>query len=110
MAHVESGFNPDAVSPKGACGIMQVMPGTAAIYGVSKRELFDPDTNIRVGLTYMAEMLDLFQDRDLALAAYNCGPGRVVDAGRRIPPIPETLQYVRKVNHVLKHYRNTSRG
>lgn len=110
MAHVESRFDPEVVSPKGACGIMQVMPGTAAIYGVSRKELFDPDVNIRVGLTYMGEMLDMFNNRDLALAAYNCGPQRVIDAGRKVPHIPETIQYVRRVNDVLKQYQNRYSG
>ena len=110
MAHVESGFDPDAVSPKGACGVMQVMPGTGAIYGVSRKELLDPDTNIRVGLTYMAELLRTFKDRNLALAAYNCGPQRVINAGYKVPQIPETIEYVRRVTHVFNRYGRSISG
>jgi len=84
---------------------MQVMPETAALYGVSKGKLFDEDVNIRVGLYYLRRMLDLFRDRDLALAAYNCGPGRVMRAGRRIPDIAETRDYVRRVNDAARQYR-----
>jgi len=104
IAHVESGFNPRAVSPKGACGIMQVMPSTAAIYGVRRHELFNPDVCIQVGLHYFKEMSVLFNREDLALAAYNCGPNKVINAGWRIPNIPETINYVRKVQDAAKRY------
>ena len=104
MAHVESGFDTRAVSHKGACGVMQIMPKTAALYGVSRQELFDEDINIQVGLHYMREMLRLFGNRDLAVAAFNCGPNRVVQAGYRIPRISETRNYVRRVNHAARRY------
>jgi soluble lytic murein transglycosylase-like protein len=104
MAHVESGFNKRAVSPKGACGVMQVMPYTASLYGVTRRELFDEDINIQVGLYYMKEMLARFEDRDLALAAYNCGPNRIMASGYNIPRIPETRNYVRRVNNAARRY------
>ena len=105
MAYVESRFNKQAVSPKGACGIMQVMPATAAMYGVSRQELFDADINIQVGLYYFKEMLRLFKNRNLAVAAYNCGPNRVIAAGYKIPKIRETIDYVRRVNNAAKKYR-----
>ena len=105
MAYVESRFNKQAVSPKGACGIMQVMPKTAALYDVCRQELFDEDINIQVGLYYLKEMLRLFKNRNLAVAAYNCGPNRVIAAGYRVPEIRETIDYVRRVNNAAKKYR-----
>jgi len=105
MAQVESNFNKLAVSGKGACGIMQIMPDTAAVYGVTRKELFDENINIQVGLHYMREMLHLFNDRNLALAAYNCGPNRVIKAGRQIPMIRETRDYVRRVNRAVQKFK-----
>ncbi|TFZ05782.1 lytic transglycosylase domain-containing protein [Ramlibacter henchirensis] len=101
----ESGFDAAAVSPKGAIGLMQVMPATAQRYGVSadarvplERKLADPRTNIRTGTRYLRYLLDLFPGRlELALAAYNAGEGAVIRAGRRIPDFPETRNYVRTV-------------
>ena len=107
MAQVESGFDRLAVSSKGACGVMQVMPDTAALYGVSRSRLFDEDVNIQLGLYYLRKMLDLFRDRNLALAAYNCGPGRVIRSGYRIPDIAETRDYVRRANDAARQYRHT---
>lgn len=100
MCHVESGFNHKAVSNKGAMGLMQVMPGTASLYGVHKRDLFDPDINIRTGLAYFKDMHQFFQNEELALAAYNCGPARVME--KRIPR--ETRTYVRDVRSKEKYY------
>jgi len=97
---VESCFDPQAVSRVGAHGLMQLMPATAAELGVTDR--FDPDQNIRGGVTYLARMLDRFERRlDLALAAYNAGPG-AVERHDGIPPFRETLKYVERVN---AHYR-----
>jgi hypothetical protein len=97
---VESCFDPQAVSRVGAHGLMQLMPATAAELGVTDR--FDPDQNIRGGVTYLARMLERFERRlDLALAAYNAGPGAVERHGG-IPPFRETLNYVERVN---AHYR-----
>lgn len=83
---MESRFNKRAISPQGACGVMQVMPATGALYGITRRELFDADINIQVGLQYLKDMFNLFANQELALAAYNCGPERVIEADYRIPP------------------------
>ena len=95
VMRTESGFDPTAVSSKGAGGLMQLMPGTAAALGVVDR--FNPRENIRGGVRHLRYLLDRYQGRvALALAAYNAGEG-IVDAYRGIPPYPETQQYVRRV-------------
>jgi len=95
----ESGFNPHAVSPKGAMGLMQLMPGTAAMLGVS--DAFDVEQNIAGGIQYLERCLSQFnQDVSLALAAYNAGPNNVVKY-QGCPPFPETRHYVASV---LKAY------
>ena len=92
----ESSYNPKAVSPSGAEGLMQLMPATAKRYGV--RDSFDPVQNIVGGVKHLRELLDQFDgDRELAVAAYNAGAGAVVRAGNRIPPYPQTAAYVPKV-------------
>lgn len=105
MAKVESGYNPKRVSPKGAVGVLQVMPYFAwREFSVPRKWLFNPHVNIRVGLTWMKSLLNRFdQDLDLALAAYNAGASRVVKAGYTIPPIRETQAYVRKVKEAMKN-------
>lgn len=101
----ESGFDVQAVSPKGAIGLMQVMPATAERWGVRgdartplERRLADPQVNVRTGTRYLRHLMDLFPGQlDLALAAYNAGEGAVQRAGNRIPPYRETQNYVRTV-------------
>ena len=96
MIWAESSFNPNAVSPAGASGLMQLMPETARSYGVSN--VFDPEQNIRAGVKIMGQLLAQFDgDMELALAAYNAGPNAVIRAGNRIPPQRETEAYVPKV-------------
>jgi soluble lytic murein transglycosylase-like protein len=96
----ESYFDCQAVSKKGAMGLMQLMPDTARDLRVSNP--FNPEENIRGGTQYLRMMLDLFNgDLQLALAAYNAGPTRVQSLGR-VPRIPETMQYIERV---MLHYR-----
>jgi soluble lytic murein transglycosylase-like protein len=92
----ESGGRADARSPKGAEGLMQLMPGTATEVGVD--DAADPAQNLRGGAAYLARMIDRYEGRlDLALAAYNAGPGTVDRAGGQVPDYRETRDYVRKV-------------
>jgi soluble lytic murein transglycosylase-like protein len=94
--HQESSFKRSAVSPKGARGLMQLMPFTAARFGV--KDIFDPRQNIEGGARYMRYLLDQFDgDVALALAGYNAGEGAVMKYGRRIPPYRETQEYVRRI-------------
>lgn len=93
---VESNFEPHARSPKGAVGLMQVMPATGRRFGAT--DLRDPRTNLGAGTRYLRWLLNRFdEDLTLALAAYNAGEGAVEKYGRRVPPYPETQNYVRKV-------------
>jgi len=107
VIHVESHFNPNAVSAKGACGLMQLMPGTAADMGVT--DSFDPEQNIAGGVRYLAQMLQEFKRTSLALAAYNAGPQPVRDYGA-IPPYRETQAFVRRVRHYAHYYRTARRA
>jgi len=105
VVQAESGFRADAVSPVGAIGLMQVMPTTGQLYGV--HDLTDPTANLDAGSRYMSELLDLYSgDLELALAAYNAGPGNVKRYGG-VPPFPETRSYVERV---LSAYVGNHRG
>ena len=105
LVATESGFNALAISPKGAIGLMQVMPDTAARFGLSaeprvpiQRKLADPALNIKTGARYLSYLMNLFPGRlDLVLASYNAGEGAVQRAGNNIPNFKETQNYVQTV-------------
>ncbi len=95
VAHRESRGNPNAVSPVGACGVMQLMPATARYLGV--KDIFDPRQNVFAGARYLRTLLDTFNgDLDLTLAAYNAGPGAVAKY-HGVPPYRETRAYVASI-------------
>lgn len=99
---VESAFDPDAVSKKGARGLMQLMPATARAYGASN--VHDPAQNIQAGALYLRDLLKRYEnDLELVLAAFNAGEAAVERHGRRIPPFAETRRYV---PHVLRVYNS----
>jgi soluble lytic murein transglycosylase-like protein len=100
----ESSYDPDAISPDGASGLMQLMPATAQHYGV--RDLFDPAQNVSGGVRLLRDLLARFDGNvELAVAAYNAGAGAVIRAGNRVPPRPETLAYVPKVIDYYRHFQ-----
>ena len=104
----ESAFNASAVSPKGAVGLMQIMPDTGRRFGLGddrwgpvEYKLTDPKTNIRIGARYLRFLLDMFPGKlELALASYNAGEGAVQKAGNKIPNFPETQAYVAMVTQI----------
>lgn len=119
---VESNFSPEAVSPKGAMGLMQIMPDTArwaaeqmGIENLKEEKLFDPDINIRIGVWYLAGLIKEFEDIDLALAAYNGGRGNVrewiksgiydKDKNPDCIPFGETKRFVQKVKKAYSWYK-----
>jgi soluble lytic murein transglycosylase-like protein len=100
----ESSFKPKAVSPKGASGLMQLMPFTARRMGVTN--IYDPQQNIEGGVKYMRLLLNMFDnDLVLALAGYNAGEGAVIKYGNQVPPYKETIDYVRRI---MARYRSVS--
>ena len=106
VIRAESNFDPNAVSPKGAVGLMQLMPDTARMVGVW--DSTDPEANIHGGARFLAKLLKRFDnDLELSLAAYNAGPETVVKYGRAIPPYPETQRYVDRVLRYYREYRQT---
>ena len=104
MIQVESNYNPAAVSAKGAEGLMQLMPPTARMLGVSNS--FDPQQNIEAGVRYLKQLQDTFKDTRLALAAYNAGPGSV-EKYKFVPPYRETWNYVTEVD---RRYQDARRA
>ena len=106
MVMVESAYNPEAKSKKGAQGLMQLMPATASRYGVD--DSYDPRQNLQGGARYLKDLLEEFEfDLQLALAAYNAGENAVRRYGNQIPPYPETQHYVEKV---MGYYRENIQG
>lgn len=100
MIKVESNFNPKAVSPKGAQGLMQIIPATANFLNIY--DVFDPEENIKGGTRYLRYLLDRFDGKwSFAIAGYNAGPERV-ERHQGIPPIKETQNYVKKV---IQYYK-----
>jgi soluble lytic murein transglycosylase-like protein len=105
---VESNFNPRAVSPKGAMGLMQLMPATARNLNVSNA--FDPEQNVNAGVRHLRELLDSYQgDVSLSLAAYNAGSGAVARS-KGVPPYSETRQYVRRITELYGEKRSAVGG
>jgi len=99
VVQVESAFDPNARSRKGALGLMQLMPATARQFGVTNP--FNPNENVRAGVAYLRQLLDRYgNNEELALAAYNAGPGAVAKYGEIVPPFRETRNYVLKVNQI----------
>ena len=101
----ESNSNPTAISRKGAQGLMQIMPDTAQL--VELKNPFDPDENIRAGARYLKLLTDLFKGNlELVLAAYNAGPTRVIQHNMTVPPIEETITYIKRVKLQYSRLKN----
>lgn len=103
---VESGFDVDAVSSAGAKGLMQLMPATAEIYGVTN--VFDPAQNIRGGAQYLRDLIERYGDYELVLAAYNAGESAVERYGNQVPPFAETRNYIPKVMRIYNKLQQMS--
>jgi len=103
VIRAESAYRADAISPKGAVGLMQLMPATARRFGVVDRE--HPESNVSAGTAYLRLLLDRFNSVPLALAAYNAGEGAVMRHGNQIPPYTETRGYVARI---LRDYGDPS--
>ena len=99
VVQVESAYNPYARSPKGAAGLMQLMPATAQLFGV--KNAFNPEENVRAGVAYLRQLLNRYENNEvLALAAYNAGPKAVDKYGETVPPYAETRNYVSRINGI----------
>lgn len=108
VIHAESHFNPYATSKKGASGLMQLMPKTAAIYGVT--DIYDPVQNVSAGVQYLKYLMDRYQNKHkLVLAAYNAGP-KAVARYKGIPPYRETRKYVKRVMKYKRQYSMLARS
>lgn len=109
VVRAESNFNPNAVSHKGAQGLMQLMPDTAKLMNVDNP--FDPDNNIEGGTKYLRLLDDTFQgDMELILAAYNAGPTRVIKNNKNVPPIEETKSFIKRVRSYYEKLKNAHEG
>jgi hypothetical protein len=105
----ESNFNPNAVSNKGAQGLMQLMPDTARLMKVD--DPFDPDDNIKGGTKYLKMLDGIFDgDLELMLAAYNAGPNRVIEHNMKVPPIEETKTFIKKVKYYYGKLKKPDEG
>jgi hypothetical protein len=99
VVQVESAYNPNARSPKGAKGLMQLMPSTILRFGVANP--YNPAENVRAGVAYLRQLLNRYDNNEmLALAAYNAGPGAVDKYGENVPPYRETQNYVSRINRI----------
>lgn len=99
VVQVESAYNPYARSPKGAAGLMQLMPATAQQFGV--KNAFNPEENVRAGVAYLRQLLNRYENNEeLALAAYNAGPNAVDRYGENVPPYAETQHYVARIGGI----------
>jgi soluble lytic murein transglycosylase-like protein len=100
VMQVESAFDPNARSPKGAMGLMQLMPQTARQLGV--KDAYNPAENVRAGVAYLRSLLDRYENNEmLALAAYNAGPGAVDKYDEKVPPYAETRNYVARIDRMV---------
>jgi hypothetical protein len=108
VVRAESAYRPDAVSSKGAMGLMQLMPGTAKRFGVT--DAHDPQQNVQAGSRYLRQLLEMFdKDLRLALAAYNAGENAVIRHGYQVPPYRETQVYVERVLAFYKEHQGQPR-
>ena len=109
IVKTESNYNPRAVSPKGARGLMQIMPDTAKFMKIA--DPFNPEENIKAGTGYLKFLEGVFQGNlELMLAAYNAGPNRVIEHKMQIPPIEETRNFVKKVKSYYNRLRSRNEG
>ena len=104
VVSVESGYRSNAVSGKGAVGLMQLMPGTAGDMNVT--DPYNPANNLEGGIKYLSQQLSRFQNTEQALAAYNAGPQSLLRYRGQIPPYNETRQYIQRVMHYKNRYQN----